>query len=75
MKKLLENNLDKIFGYSLFITGDREKALDLMQETIVTALTKQHLYHQLLQDDHQSLLTIRLHIHKLSHTNHNFGLR
>jgi len=44
MKKLIENNLDKIFGYSLFITSDREKALDLMQETIVTALTKQHLY-------------------------------
>ena len=44
MKRLIEDNLDKIFGYSLFITGDREKALDLMQETIVTALTRQHLY-------------------------------
>jgi RNA polymerase sigma-70 factor (ECF subfamily) len=44
MKELIENNLDRIFNYSLFITGDREKALDLMQDTIVTVLTKKHLY-------------------------------
>ena len=46
MKELIENNIDKIFSYSLFITGDREKALDLMQDTIVTVLTKQHLYNE-----------------------------
>jgi RNA polymerase sigma-70 factor (ECF subfamily) len=46
MKELIENNLDKIFNYSLFITGDREKALDLMQDTIITVLTKQDLYNE-----------------------------
>lgn len=46
MKELIENNLDKIFSYSIFITGDREKALDLMQDTIVTALSKKHLYNE-----------------------------
>ena len=46
MKELIENNLDKIFSYSLFITGDREKALNLMQDTIVTVLTKKHLYNE-----------------------------
>lgn len=44
MKELIENNLDKIFGYALFITGNREKALDLMQDTVITVLTKQNLY-------------------------------
>lgn len=44
MEKLLKEHLDTIFSYSLFITGNREKALDLMQETMVTVLTKKHLY-------------------------------
>ena len=44
MKKLLQDNIDTIFGYALFITGNREKALDLMQDTMVTVLRKTHLY-------------------------------
>lgn len=44
MEELLKKNLDTIFSYSLFITGNREKALDLMQDTIVTVLNKKHLY-------------------------------
>lgn len=36
--------METIFNYSLFITGNREKALDLMQDTIVTVLSKKHLY-------------------------------
>ena len=44
MEELLKANLDKIFNYALFITGNREKALDLMQDTIVTVLSKKHLY-------------------------------
>jgi len=44
MEKLLKEHLDTIFSYSLFITGNREKALDLMQDTIVTVLNKKHLY-------------------------------
>lgn len=46
MEELIKNNLDTIFGYSLFITGNREKALDLMQETILTILRKKHLYQE-----------------------------
>ena len=44
MEELLKANLDKIFNYALFITGNRDKALDLMQDTIVTVLSKKHLY-------------------------------
>jgi RNA polymerase sigma-70 factor, ECF subfamily len=44
MEKLLKDNLETIFSYSLFITGNREKAMDLMQDAIVTALSKKHLY-------------------------------
>jgi RNA polymerase sigma factor, sigma-70 family len=44
MEELLKTNLDTIFNYALFITGNREKALDLMQDTIVTVLSKKHLY-------------------------------
>lgn len=44
MEELLKSNLDKIFSYSLFITGNRDRALDLMQDTIVTVLNKKHLY-------------------------------
>lgn len=46
MEDLLKNNLDTIFNYALFITGNRENALDLMQDTIVTVLSKKHLYHE-----------------------------
>lgn len=46
MENLLKNNLDTIFNYALFITGNREKALDLMQDTIVTVLNKRHLYNE-----------------------------
>lgn len=46
MENLLKSNLDTIFSYSLFITGNREKALDLMQDTIVTVLNKKHLYNE-----------------------------
>ncbi|HPM45552.1 MAG TPA: RNA polymerase sigma factor [bacterium] len=44
MEKLLKDNLETIFSYSLFVTGNRDKALDLMQDAIVTALSKKHLY-------------------------------
>ncbi|HSW61345.1 MAG TPA: RNA polymerase sigma factor [bacterium] len=44
MEKLLKDNVETIFSYALFITGNREKALDLMQDAIVTALSKKHLY-------------------------------
>ncbi|MGI6395420.1 MAG: RNA polymerase sigma factor [bacterium] len=44
MEKLLKENIETIFSYSLFITGNRERALDLMQDGIVTALDKKHLY-------------------------------
>lgn len=44
MEKLLKDNLETIFSYSLFITGNREKAMDLMQDAILTALSKKHLY-------------------------------
>jgi RNA polymerase sigma-70 factor, ECF subfamily len=46
MEQLIKDNLDTIFSYSLFITGNREKALDLMQDTIVTVLRKKHLYRE-----------------------------
>ncbi|HDT11165.1 MAG TPA: RNA polymerase sigma factor [bacterium] len=46
MEELIKNNLDTIFSYSIFITGNREKALDLMQETILTVLKKKHLYQE-----------------------------
>ena len=46
MEELLKANLDKIFNYALFITGNRDKALDLMQDTIVTVLSKKHLYRE-----------------------------
>ena len=49
MEELLKNNIDTIFNYALFITGNREKALDLMQDTIVTVLSKKHLYRE---EDH-----------------------
>ena len=49
MEELLKNNIDTIFNYALFITGNREKALDLMQDTIVTVLSKKHLYKE---EDH-----------------------
>ncbi len=44
LEELIKENLDVIFSYSLFITGNREKALDLMQDTIITVLRKKHLY-------------------------------
>lgn len=44
MEELLKSNIDKIFSYSLFITGNRDRALDLMQDTILTVLNKKHLY-------------------------------
>ncbi len=46
MEELLKENIETIFSYSLFITGNREKALDLMQDTIVTVLRKKHLYRE-----------------------------
>lgn len=44
IENLLKTHLETIFNYALFITGNREKALDLMQDTIVTVLSKKHLY-------------------------------
>jgi RNA polymerase sigma-70 factor (ECF subfamily) len=44
MEELLKTNLDTIFNYSLFITGNRERAMDLMQDTIVALLSKQQPY-------------------------------
>ncbi len=52
VKKLLKENLDTIFAYSKFITGNREDAMDLMQDTIVTVLRKSHLYKE--QDSFKS---------------------
>jgi len=49
MERLIKENIDTIFSYSLFITGNREKALDLMQDTILTVLNKKHLYKE---EDH-----------------------
>ncbi len=40
LRDLLSENLDLLFSYSLFITGRRDWALDLMQETIVHLLSK-----------------------------------
>lgn len=46
MKEILKNNLNTIFNYSLFITGNREKAMDLMQDTIVNLLNKKQPYQE-----------------------------
>ena len=68
MEELLKNNLDKIFNYALFITGNREKALDLMQDTIVTVLAKKHLYKE---EDHFKSWIFRIlknnYINKIKH--------
>jgi len=52
LKKLIKENLDTIFAYSKFITGNREDAMDLMQDTIVIVLKKSHLYKE--QDSFKS---------------------
>ncbi len=44
MKRLLKEHLDTLFGYARFLTGDREKARDLVQDTIIKALDNSHLY-------------------------------
>ncbi|HSA34684.1 MAG TPA: RNA polymerase sigma factor [bacterium] len=41
--KLLTEHLDTMFGYALFITGDRERALDLLQDTAVSLIAKKDL--------------------------------
>lgn len=46
MKKLIKTHLDTIFSYALFISGDRDKAMDLMQDTILTVLKKKELYNE-----------------------------
>lgn len=46
MKKLLKENMDTMFGYSYFITGNREKAMDLMQDTILNILKKKTPYRE-----------------------------
>lgn len=46
MKQVLTAHLDLMFSYSLFITGNRDKALDLMQETIASLLTKKGVYEE-----------------------------
>jgi len=45
-KHVLKENMDTIFRYSLFITGNREKAMDLMQDTIVRLLNKKNVYEE-----------------------------
>ena len=68
MEELLKNNIDTIFNYALFITGNREKALDLMQDTIVTVLSKKHLYRE---EDHFKSWIFRIlknnYINKIKH--------
>ena len=46
MKKLLKENMDTMFNYSLFITGNRERAMDLMQDTILNILKKKTPYQE-----------------------------
>ncbi len=46
MKQVLTAHLDLMFSYSLFITGNRDKALDLMQDTIASLLTKKEVYEE-----------------------------
>lgn len=46
MEELIKANLDVIFRYALFITGKRELAMDLMQDTIVRAIEKKKLYNE-----------------------------
>lgn len=46
MKQVLTAHLDLMFSYSLFITGNRDKALDLMQDTIASLLTKKGVYEE-----------------------------
>ena len=46
MKQVLTAHLDLMFSYSLFITGNRGKALDLMQDTIASLLTKKGAYEE-----------------------------
>ncbi|HNT29273.1 MAG TPA: sigma factor, partial [bacterium] len=41
--KLLTDHLDTMFGYALFITGDRERAMDLLQDTAVGLIAKKDL--------------------------------
>lgn len=41
--KLLTDHLDTMFGYALFITGDRERALELLQDTAVGLIAKKDL--------------------------------
>lgn len=44
--KLLTGHLDTMFGYALFITGDRERALELLQDTAVSLLAKRELAYE-----------------------------
>lgn len=46
LRQMLTAHLDLIFSYSLFITGNRDKALDLMQDTIANLLTKKGAYEE-----------------------------
>ena|GEM_PF-1070234 len=46
MKQVLTAHLDLMFSYSLFITGNRDKALDLMQDTIASLLAKKGAYEE-----------------------------
>ncbi len=41
LRDLLTANMDLMFSYALLITGRRDRALDLMQETIVSLLSKE----------------------------------
>ncbi len=44
MGQMIEQHMNDIFRYALFLTGDRNTAKDLMQDTILRAMRKKHLY-------------------------------
>ena len=46
LKRLLTDHLDLIFSYSLFIAGRRDRALDLMQDTITSLLSKKRAVYE-----------------------------
>lgn len=44
MGRMIEQHMNDIFRYAVFLTGDRNTAKDLMQDAILRAMRKKHLY-------------------------------